>query len=364
MNFLKLSILFFIFLILSACEDLPFTDEDTLLTEAEEEIIIIESHTQPIEKEEVLEEIYIIPKDFTLSRNRLIQSKTVILDMITIHTLQYDLTIIADEFISHHSVIRNFPDGETAQEKEIGRSGGHILIKTKKAVGSLQLILNGETAGFVPKKQISRRERGRLSGRDGRNGRNAFYRNFCREVYVYVEPGSTVPVQECKIKCVKAPSRGENGENGRPGFPGDEGKDGGDSGSFHLQAFDISDFHLTSVEKTPGLGSKGGKGSAGGYGGKRGRNGKDENEICDYKPSRPKRGRKGNRGKSGRDGENGKEGEVCLEQLYKIEKQTVVQEATPRDQECEEGKLDIMCLGIAIHSHKPEEIKRGNIICH
>ena len=95
----------------------------------------------------------------------LIQNKTVILDKTIIHTRQYDLTIIADEFISDHSIIRNFPDGETAEAKEIGRSGGHILIKTKKARGSLQLILNGENGGMFPgrkypkeKKRISQAE--------------------------------------------------------------------------------------------------------------------------------------------------------------------------------------------------------------
>ena len=361
MNFLKISILFFIFLILSACEDLPFTEGDTLSPETDKESTT--SEIQPTEKEEVLEEILIIPKDFTLSRHRLIQSKTVILDMVTIQTLQYDLTIIADEFISHHSVIRNFPEGKTALEKEDGKSGGHILIKAKKARGSLQLILTGENAGFVPKTQISREERGHLSGRDGRNGKDAVYRNFCKEVYVYPEFGSRIPVQECKIKCVTAPTRGQNGENGRPGFPGDDGRHGGDSGSFHLQTFDMSGFHLTGIEKTPGLGSKGGRGSAGGYGGKRGRNGKDENGICDYKPSRPKRGRKGERGRSGKDGKNGKEGEVCLEQLFKIQQQKIIEEKNS-DQECREGELDIMCLGIAIHREEPESIERGNVICY
>ena len=36
---------------------------------------------------------------------------------------------------------------------------------------------------------------------------------------------------------------------------------------FIYKLSDLSNFHLTEVKKTPGLGSKGGKGSAGGYGG-------------------------------------------------------------------------------------------------
>ena len=55
--------------------------------------------------------------------------------MVTIQTLQHDLTIIAEEFISNHSFIQSFPEGQTANKKEIGRSGGHVLIKAKTAKG-------------------------------------------------------------------------------------------------------------------------------------------------------------------------------------------------------------------------------------
>ena len=70
--------------------------------------------------------------------------------MVTIQTLQHDLTIIAEEFISNHSFIQSFPEGQIANDKiEIGRSGGHVLIKAKTAQGSLGLTLSGENGGYV-----------------------------------------------------------------------------------------------------------------------------------------------------------------------------------------------------------------------
>ncbi|MDE0518543.1 MAG: hypothetical protein OXH36_03175 [Bdellovibrionales bacterium] len=85
--------------------------------------------------------------------------------MVTIQTLQHDLTILAEEFVSNHSFIRNFPEGQTANKKENGRNGGHVLIKAKIAKGSLGLILSGENGGYVSKRPISRKS-------DGINGQN------------------------------------------------------------------------------------------------------------------------------------------------------------------------------------------------
>ena len=64
-----------------------------------------------------------------------------------------------------------------------------------------------------------------------------------------------------------APTGGQNGEDGQQGLPGFDRKDGGNAGSFHLKAFQMSDFRLTDVQNNPGEGSKGGQGSSGGYGG-------------------------------------------------------------------------------------------------
>ena len=63
--------------------------------------------------------------------------------MVKIKTLEHDLTIIADEFVSNHSIIQNFQEEQTAKEDEDGKSGGHVFIQAKTAKGNLRLILNG-----------------------------------------------------------------------------------------------------------------------------------------------------------------------------------------------------------------------------
>ena len=201
-----------------------------------------------------------ISEDLELSESTTIQNKKVVLDMVTIKTFQYDLTIIADEFLSNHSVIQNFIEGQKAKKKENGKHGGNILIETKTASGNLKLILNGENAGKVPaRRSISKKERLKLKGSAGKNGRDAIYREFCRtETFLILQN------RHCWDECILPPTRGESGGNGLQGFPGWSGKSGGSSGSFHLKAINLSDFHLTDITKTHGLGSTGGKGSPGG----------------------------------------------------------------------------------------------------
>ena len=79
--------------------------------------------------------------------------------MMTIQTLQYDLTIIADEFISNHSIIKNFPEEQTAKKKENGKHGGNVLIEAKTTSGNLKLILKGENGGLVPVRRSLSKER-------------------------------------------------------------------------------------------------------------------------------------------------------------------------------------------------------------
>ena len=100
----------------------------------------------------ILKEVTILSEDLELSENTIIQNKKVVLDMMTIQTLQHDLTIIAEEFISNHSFIQSFPEGQTAKEKEDGRSGGHVLIKAKIAKGSLGLTFKRRKWGLCPYK--------------------------------------------------------------------------------------------------------------------------------------------------------------------------------------------------------------------
>ncbi len=315
--------LFLSFFILSACEDLSFNDEDIVLPETNsvQEISIIQGEDKKKfnineNSKHNPEEVTIISENLELSENTIIQNRKVILDMVTIQTLQHDLTIIADEFISNHSFIQSFPEGQTAKEKEIGKNGGHVLIKAKTAKGSLGLSLSGENGGYVPKRSISKKQRVRLSGRSGENGYDAIYDNYCRDLYIpTLFTGKLIISRNCWDECRVTPTKGQDGEDGRQGYPGYDGKKGGDSGSFHLQAFNLSDFHLTKIKKTPGLGSKGGRGSNGGYRGERGQHGRDKKDLCSSHLPRSKKGKKGKIGKDGIAGKNGKEGTVCLENI-------------------------------------------------
>ena len=280
--------------------------------------------------EEVIpeEETTIISGDMKLKENLVIQDRKVVLNMARIKTLEHDLFIIAEEFISIHSVIQNFPEGKRGKKKKDGKSGGNILIETKSAEGELQLILNGQNGGHVPgRRSLSKEERQRLKGSKGLNGYNAVYQTFCRDIKLNVPIlvpfplGSfSIPVdRECWEECAAFPTPGDDGGKGFSGLPGWNGRNGGDSGSFHLKALKLSGFHLTDIQNNPGLGSKGGKGSKGGSGGRRGWNGADEKDLCDDNLPRPRKGRKGAEGPKGKDGKSGGKGTVCLEQIIQDE---------------------------------------------
>ena len=273
--------------------------------------------------------------------------------------------------------------GKPAQKKEIGRSGGYVLIKARTAKGGLFLTLSGENGGSVHKRKITRRERVKLSGHNGKNGYNAVYDTWCRDFYIPLGLGffgKIVLDRNCWNECRVHPTRGQNGGNGRQGYPGYDGRKGGNSGSFYLQAFDLSDFHLTDVQKTPGLGSPGGKGSFGGYGGKRGKNGRDTENLCSSHLPRPKKGRTGNRGKYGKNGENGREGEVCLEspknqnQQTKENTQTEKESSETNKNQSEDKKIEIkckeyesgtMCHEILVGKKPAQDLnQRENVVCY
>ena len=387
MKFFKIIFLLFTFFIFPACEDLSFNDADIFSTEKQpvQEIPIPktgnkETSSVAENREQISEEeTTILSEDLELSENLVIQNRKVVLNMVTIQTLQYDLTILAEEFVSNHSFIRNFPEEQTANEKEDGKSGGHVLIKARTAKGSLGLTLSGENGGYVPKRPISRRERNKLAGRNGENGYDAIYDTWCRDFYIPlglgVFGGKIVLDRNCWQECRVNPTRGGNGEDGRQGYPGYAGKRGGNSGSFYLQAFNLSDFHLTDVKKTIGFGSRGGKGSAGGYGGERGKNGRDVESLCSSNLSRPKRGRKGNRGRRGEDGENGKEGIVCLENLNNQQAQSNTElnqkplvEANNNQSKieikCNESDSGIACREVLVENNPDETLKKEGVVCY
>ena len=385
MKFFKLIFSLSAFFIFSACEDLPFNDEDFVLPKEQpvqetpapkgenKEAPNVAENKEEISEEE---ETTTLSEDFELSENTIIQNKKVVLDMITIQTLQHDLTIMAEEFVSNHSFIRNFPEKQTAEDKANGRNGGHVLIKARTTKGSLGLILSGENGGYVPERKISRRERNKLGGRDGASGYNAVYDTWCSDFYIPAFIGKIVLDRDCWKECRLNPTLGEDGEDGRQGHPGYTGKKGGDSGSFHLQAFNLSDFYLTDVQKTVGLGSRGGKGSKGGYGGSRGHNGEDRKGLCSPNLPEPKSGKQGRRGRRGKKGKDGKEGAVCLENLQSEKNQTPesiqikiksveTNSSQSIETKCEENESGIMCREVLIENKPVQDLKqKENVICY
>ena len=336
-SLMKNSILFMGIVILSGCEGLSFTNEDSQSAFSEKELerdkenrepnILIssaedaETETNPPDgKKPFLEkEITLISEDLELTEDTVIRNRKVVLDMAKIKTFEHDLLIVTEEFVSNHSIIQNFPEEQKAERGQDGRSGGNILIEAQTAKGELQLILNGEKAGSISRfRTLSNSESSSLKGQNGEDGHDAVYTGYCLEVSDF-QNGlfSRSKRQMCWEECVASPTRGSPGGDGYPGLPGFDGRNGGKSGSFHLKAFELSDFHLTDIKQNPGTGSKGSEGSLGGAGGKRGKNGKDEKNLCNHNFPRSKNGKRGERGPKGKDGENGKKGAVCLEKLLK-----------------------------------------------
>ena len=399
-HFMKNLILCVGCLILFGCEELPFTNEDITastkkseITEEIKELDNLQTETEPpafqdkkdipiitedgqidsqiaeenpTEENPFLEEeITLISEDLELREDTVIQNRKVVLDMAVIKTFEHNLFIIAEEFVSNHSVIQNFPEDEKAKKFQNGRNGGNTLIETERAIGELQLVLNGEEAGRVPKRNtISKAHKERLRGQKGRNGQGAVYRNFCRKLsFPLALQAISIPIflnsvsiKRCRELCIAPPTKGEDGGRGLEGVPGFDGKNGGDSGSFHLKAFEFSDFHLVNIKKNPGVGSKGGKGSSGGYGGKRGRNGIDSKGLCNYKKiSQPSSGDKGRRGSHGEDGRDGNEGKVCIEKLIPSE-----------EQEKAQREVKIVCekRGESRSCRKALDQEKENTICY
>ena len=399
------------FLIFCGCEELPFTNEDITastekpkntreeikepdniqteskppLPERKEEAPVIQEEDKteaqtteenPVEEEKeneeppfLEEEITLISEDLELKEDTVIQNRKVILDMVMIKTFEHDLFIRAEEFVSNHSIIRNFPEGEKAKKFQNGRNGGSILIEVEKAIGELQLVLNGEEAGHVPKRNlISTEHKERLRGQKGRNGRDAVYQKVCRKMIIPLALqsisiplfSSSSPIKRCREVCIALPTEGEDGGKGLRGVPGYNGKDGGDSGSFHLKAFEFSDFHLVNIKNTPGLGSPGGKGSHGGFGGKRGRNGIDRKGLCrKHKLSQPDSGDKGRRGVHGKDGRDGQKGEVCIEKIISSAEQGIRTIKTQDEVKiiCEDSGEGRSCWEVLVQ-------KKENTICY
>ena len=166
------------------------------------------------------DEITLISGELELKEDTVIQNRKVVLDMVTVKTLEHDLSIKAEEFVSTHSLIQNFPEGQKAKKGKSGRDGGDILIEAEIATGELQIVLNGEKAGHVPNQRtLSKKTRAKLKGRKGENGRDAVYKPHCRSATMslglFTVPFPSSP--ECWIECVSPPAKGQNGRDGLQG---------------------------------------------------------------------------------------------------------------------------------------------------
>ena len=135
---------------------------------------------------------------------------------------------------------------------------------------------------------MTKKERRKIKGVNGKNGRDAVYGKFCEtESFLFLTN------KRCRLKCILKQTRGEDGGKGKKGFAGENGRDGGGAGSFHLKAYSLLGFHLEEIKKVSGIGSEGGKGSSGGFGGKAGRNGRDDKRLVEKSFSVQKEEKKG-----------------------------------------------------------------------
>ena len=329
-KFIFLSICLFIF---SSCEELHWTDEDILnetkhqsLNQPKQDSFILsefeKNNKSEIDHDFIQEKLTVISGSLELEKHTIIKSLKVILDKAVIQTNEYNLSILADEFSSNHSTIQNFKASQTAQAEENGKNGGRVLISSNKASGVLSLFLNGENGGKVKKRFLSKKEREELKGKTGKNGKDAVYQRYCKDIHLPIFLGplgeflsqQIVISRKCWWQCSINQTIAEDGGKGKSGLIGFNGKTGGNTGSFHLKTLDTSDFTLE-LKKSVGLGSEGGLGSTGGRGGKAGKNGKDYKNLCGLKLPQAQKGRRGRRGKTGKVGKNGIEKLACIEIL-------------------------------------------------
>ncbi len=346
------------------------TETGGLTPEQEEEAVIENAMLENqmlLEQERIDRETTIISENLDLFNDMVIQNKRVIFDKVVIRTFEHDLFILADEFISDNSIIQNFSPEQIAKRAQDGRSGGNILIEAISVKGNVKLILNGERGGSVSRRKISNRQLNKLSGRKGRRGQNAVYRNICNE---YVAGLFTTGII-CGIKCIARPTNGENGEDGVRGFRGFDGKNGGNSGSLLVKAFDTSEFVFAEVKQTPGFGSKGGRGSYGGEGGRGGRPGRDRSKLCYSSTYEGREGDDGDRGKRGEKGKDGEKGTVCIEKISsdkEIRNQKIVVFGNlSLIKVCDETEKNSNCMGkqiAKVELPKDAEENKEGLICY
>jgi hypothetical protein len=205
-------------------------------------------------------------------------------------TLGRDVLINTNEFISENGVISTFGKNTKAPSDVKGRNGGLLIIKAKKATGSLAFELRGENGGDgrdgEPYTQRAN------SGGNGADGLSEHWDS---------DRGS-------KSYCSRQPENGKPGTTGSKGRAGSNGKAGGNSGVLQLEVSDVSpEFHFT-IQKEAGIAGINGKGGPGQLAGLGGQPGKSAFNCNNAKP-----GPEGKSGERGLDGVREKDGEIQRE---------------------------------------------------
>jgi hypothetical protein len=186
----------------------------------------------------------------TLQAHRVFLAKAII-------TEGKNLLVNTDELIADHSELATFKENQKAQTSEVGRDGGHLVIKAKKATGEIAFILRGEHGGDGKNGEphTDRASRG-PNGKDG-------YLITC-----------DADERRCKTTCSPFPENGHPGLPGKIGNFGGSGRRGGSTGILQLEIGEVSpEFHFK-IEKeiglagTPGVGGPGQQGGPGGLPGK------------------------------------------------------------------------------------------------
>lgn len=175
-----------------------------------------------------------------------------------------NVLINTDELISSNGVLRTYREDQQAPKDQVGRGGGSITIKAKKATGHLEIIMAGETGGDgsdgAP--YLDRAPR----GAKGHNGQ--YTMRSCRNC----ETGS-IDV------CSKPPTDGLPGHPGQPGRNGNPGKRGGDTGVLRMEIAEISPGFTYVLHKQVGQPGKPGQGGAPQLGGLGGDPGDQDSEF-------------------------------------------------------------------------------------
>jgi len=247
-----------------------------------------------------------ISGEVNLSQIRNIESYTHLVfeeDSILI-TEDNDLHLNLIELVSDNGSIVTFRENSLAENNFAGLNGGKIKIFTKKAIGNLHVILQGQNAGERTDEPAPLGKK--YQGKKGARGHSA-------KVECFDPPDLRMLKHSMSFRgfchCVRNAGNGGRGGQGAKGTRGFKGLQGGDTGSFEINISDGENFEIT-YSRFEGLGGSGSIGGIGGPGGQGGNPGKNQNGC--KKGKRGPTGLQGERGVRGPRGDNGNLGKICL----------------------------------------------------